>query len=641
MPRAAAETRCRIEPLLRNTLGEVYMDRFWARILPGTLFLLLTLFGTAATAADTDASGLASFWWPGGGEKFSIAVIPDTQYLFDEDRYQPEVLAKTLQWIVDHTREKNIVFTVQLGDIVNNGLPTEFSKASQVFKILDKNDIQYGYSAGNHDINGGLYDNVRGPSAYLDYFGPTRIAHQRSFCGATPDGYDTCHTFIGGGQRFLVLSLDWRASDATIAWATAKLNEFPNVPTIITTHELVAPTSDDPITNAGILSDYGQTVWDRFIKSHNQIFLTLNGHFWPAAQEVAKNLAGNDVYMHLTNYQDRFFGGSAMMRLYEFDLAGGTLSVQTFSPYWLSMPPAQRSPLGRAEARLTDAANQFTLNINFKERFTPPETVKPLPPVVADKVIIPGTLAYWRFEGQSNTAVPQSGVAVRDLSGHGNDLTRVTLANGSPADMRYTQEFHPAQPSRGSLFINGSANQGGAYLRTADNAPLNSETFKNGYTVEAFVRLPEDCCGDHGWMGVLSRMGDGFDLGLTSEGDPNEPLVTLTVSPSREFQWAVASFTQPDLVTDWSFRTPAMNWYHVALVNNGKSTDLYVNGSKDVRNSNNLSVGLQTAGRFWLIGATHYTDSVGQSFYGWLGDVRIVNRPLTVQEFMISRDAIH
>jgi hypothetical protein len=28
---------------------------------------------------------------------------------------------------------------------------------------------------------------------------------------------------------------------------------------------------------------------------------------------------------------------------------------------------------------------------------------------------------------------------------------------------------------------------------------------------------------------------------------------------------------------------------------------------------------------------------VGPAFSGWLGDVRIVNRPLTVREFMISR----
>src|SRR5579862_3320901 len=389
----------------------------------------LLFFAVAATAQNSIEGLPESADWSGYGHKFSIAVIPDTQYLFDEDRYDPQVLAKTFQWIVDHTHDKNIVFTVQLGDIVNNGLATEFAKASDVFKILDNNGIQYGYAAGNHDINGGLYDNVRGPSPYLDYFGPSRVASQPSYCGATADGYNTCHTFVGGGQRFLVLSLDWRASDATITWAESKLDEFKNVPTIITTHELVSP-SGDPSSDAAVLSSYGQTVWDRLIKSHDQIFMTLNGHFWPAAQAVLKNLAGREVYTHITNYQDRFFGGSAMMRLYEFDLAAGTVEVHTFSPYWLSIPPSDRSPLGAGEARLTGSANQFTMKMNLKERFTPLPPVKVLPPVAADKVVIPGTLAYWRFEGQNGTPVPQGGIAVPDLSGNGNDLTRVTLANG-------------------------------------------------------------------------------------------------------------------------------------------------------------------------------------------------------------------
>jgi hypothetical protein len=612
------------------------MHRLLARALAGVLLLASLLTPIAYAAGWPDGGLPASTGAAYGGQKFSIAVIPDTQYLFDEDRYQPEVLAKTLQWIVDHTREKNIVFTVQLGDIVNNGLPTEFAKASDVFKIFDNNDIQYAYSAGNHDINGGLYDNVRGHSAYLDYFGPSRIAHQRSYCGATPDGYNTCHVFSGGGQRFLLLALDWRASDATIAWAESKLAEYPNVPTILTMHELVSPTTN-LTSDAATLSEYGQTVWDRLIKSHDQIFLTLNGHYWPSGRAVIKNLAGREVYTHLTNYQDRYFGGSGMMRLYEFDLAAGTVDVQTFSPYWLSIPPAARSPLGRGEARLTDSANQFTMNVNLRERFTPIPPTRVLPPVPANLEVIPGTLAYWRFEGQNGMAVPEGGIAVRDLSGHGNDLTRVTLPNGHSTDMVYTENFHPAQPSRGSLFINGNSPQGGAYLRTSDKAPLNQETFKNGYTVEAFVRLPEDCCDGDPWMGILARMGTQADLGFTSAGDPQSPLATFSVSPSHEYQWAVQPFTQTDLVTNWSFRTPTLTWYHVALVNDGKTTDLYINGSKDVRNSHDLSVGLQTTGEYWLVGASQYGRSVGQSFYGWLGDVRIVNRPLSVQEFMTSR----
>ena len=166
---------------------------------------------------------------------------------------------------------------------------------------------------------------------------------------------------------------------------------------------------------------------------------------------------------------------------------------------------------------------------------------------------------------------------------------------------------------------------------------MNAETFKNGYTFEAFARFPEDCCGGDPWMGVLARQGTQADLGITTASDPNNPLVTFSVSPSNEFQWAIQPFTQPDLVTNWSFRTPTLTWYHVALVNDGKTTKLYINGSEDVRNSHDLAVGLESTGEFWMVGATQYGRVVGPAFYGWLGDVRIVNRPLTVQEFMIAR----
>lgn len=45
-----------------------------------------------------------------------------------------------------------------------------------------------------------------------------------------------------------------------------------------------------------------------------------------------KDLAGREVYMHLVNYQDRYFGGSGMIRLYEFDLDANVIDVHTFSP---------------------------------------------------------------------------------------------------------------------------------------------------------------------------------------------------------------------------------------------------------------------------------------------------------------------
>ena len=48
------------------------------------------------------------------------------------------------------------------------------------------------------------------------------------------------------------------------------------------------------------------------------------------------NDAGNPVHLHITNYQDRYYGGAGMVRHYTFDLARGVIDVETFSPWLLA-----------------------------------------------------------------------------------------------------------------------------------------------------------------------------------------------------------------------------------------------------------------------------------------------------------------
>lgn len=69
-----------------------------------------------------------------------------------------------------------------------------------------------------------------------------------------------------------MLALDWRLSAKGYAWAKDVIAQHPKTPVILTTHELVV--DDDT------LSDYGQQLWDQLIADHDQIFLTLNGHYW-------------------------------------------------------------------------------------------------------------------------------------------------------------------------------------------------------------------------------------------------------------------------------------------------------------------------------------------------------------------------
>ena len=112
--------------------------------------------------------------------------------------------------------------------------------------------------------------------------------------------------------------------------------------------------------NDAVLSGYGQQVWDELINDNDQIFLTLNGHYWPPGRVTMKNSAGHEVHLHITNYQNRYFGGAAMLRLYHFDLARNTIDVETISPWILAQPPEQRTVLAAQEARLTTPVDYFS-----------------------------------------------------------------------------------------------------------------------------------------------------------------------------------------------------------------------------------------------------------------------------------------
>lgn len=575
----------------------------------------------AAEAAPFSASATASWRPDTDSRRFTLAVMPDTQYLFDGPSIDKAPIEASLRYLLEHGKDENIVFLSHLGDLTQNGAKPEFAAIGEAFRLLDRRGVGYSVLAGNHDVNSST-DDQRGSTAYLDTFGPRRFMGARTFGGASADGYNTYHLFEAAGRDWMVVALDWRLSAKGYAWAKSVMAQHPHTPVILTTHELVV--EDDQ------LSSYGQQLWDQLIEDHDQIFLTLNGHYWPAGRATRKNAAGNDVHLHLTNYQNRYFGGAAMIRLYRFDLDRGVVDVETVSPWILGRAAKGLNELERQEIELSGDADRFTVDLDFADRFSgfAPVAARPSRPI--SKLLVPGTVAYWRFDGQSDgTAV--SGT-VRDQSGRGNDLTLVTVGGGT---LNWSSDHHPDQPGHGSLEFTGYKSPlKGAYLRTVGGARLNSATFKRGYTIEAFYRLPADWDPDHNaWSGLISRTGTGGAAGKTAD-DPDEPLVTLSLSNDREPQWAVRPLNQEGIASNWGQETPLETWWHLAVVNDGKHTTLYVEGCPVVRNPTATAVGLTSVGLPWLLGGYEYAGKIDQILHGRLGDVRIVERALPVTSFM-------
>ena len=190
------------------------------------------------------------------------------------------------------------------------------------------------------------------------------------------------------------------------------------------------------------------------------------------------------------------------------------------------------------------------------------------------------------------------------------------------------------QPSAHSLTFSGSKDPGrGTYLHTADGAPLNTNQFKSGYTIEAFIKLPAGCCGSHAWMGLLGQMGTGADLGRTMN-DPLEGSIELALSDGGELQWAIWPTNRLDNTTAWGHLITPQQWVEVAVVNDGRFTDLYINGSLMGRNPFSPAIGIGTDGRPWTLRAIDYNNAYEQTSNGQVGDVRIVDHALAPSQFM-------
>ncbi|KUM87790.1 MULTISPECIES: LamG-like jellyroll fold domain-containing protein [Streptomyces] len=579
---------------------------------------LLGAAATAGVALPTAAEAAPGASWRPDTEsrRFTLAVMPDTQYLFDGPSIDKAPVEASLRYLLEHGKDENVVFLSHLGDLTQNGAAAEFAAIGDAFRLLDRHGVGYSVLAGNHDVKSSTTDQ-RGASPYLDVFGPDRFKGHKTFGGASPDGYNSYHLFRAAGREWMVLALDWRLSDQGYAWAKSVLAAHPRTPVVLTTHELVVEDET--------LSDHGQQLWDRLVKDHDQIFLTLNGHYWPAGRATRENIAGNDVHLHLTNYQNRYFGGAAMIRLYRFDLDRGVIDVETVSPWILGRARKGLNELERQEIELSGDADRFSVEIDFEKRFAGFDPVPARAARPAAKMLIPGTAAYWRFDSAVSGTV-------RDLSGKGNDLTVVSVGGGS---LGWSADHHPDQPGHGSLEFQGYKSPlKGAYLQTVDKAPLNSAVFRDGYTIEVFYRMPADWDPDHNaWAGLVSRRGTGGAAGKTGD-DPDEPLATLSLSNDREPQWAMRPLNQQGIATNWGQETPLETWWHLAVVNDGRHTTLYVQGCPVVRNPKASAVGITSVGEPWLLGGYTYADTIDQIFHGRLGDVRIVSRALPVSSFM-------
>jgi hypothetical protein len=656
-------------------------------VLQGAASLSVLALGAGAAKAQTSPPSLTSF---------SIAVLPDTQFYSryattDESQQFQKAYGSTpydaqTQWIADNAAKYGIRFVIHLGDVVDQqNKPNQWIIADAAMKKLEGAKVPYSILAGNHDVvtdfdyhnpwdqNSGT-DAQRSLNAepYLKWFPGSRAAQQSTFRERDSSGFHEYHIFQANGVKFMVLSLSWRISDGAVAWARDVIDRNPTLPVILSNHQLLNIDSDGL---SPLETDYGKMLWDKLIRDKDQIFMTLNGHYHGATYLSKTNDFGNPVHQMVVDYQMDYQGGNAMMRLYEVDFTNNKIDVMSFSPWVVQKPKSTLNQFDHAE--LTASNNSFSIPINFKNRFARFTRFSPskvltgpaiIPAVRADllagyvdpptpEVVLPvdtedyphvaDTVAHWRAPSSiaDGQVVPVGGV-LPDVAG-GNNLTRAALvASAQPGDVVWTTDKHRLSSAAGSVVFLNTDNTVGrlnAFL-TASAASLNGRSFWNGYTVEAFVKIPAGWTANlHKWGNILGRVGNRGNVpGGYQGGDPEASSVLFAISNLREVQWEVVPASVSRYAqTNWSGEIIRDSWYHIAIVNDPATltTTLYIDGAPVLRNVGNAAIGLrsQNTPQPWILGAGWWDGVLSDGFFGAVGEIRMVYRPIGRDQWLTAR----
>ena len=343
------------------------------------------------------------------GSVFTIAVLPDTQE-YTTSRTGAQIFRTQTSWLAANADELAIALVLHEGDLVDNvNSEEEWHIATQAMALLH-GVVPYVLAAGNHDMiryrEGGAGSNPI-PGVYLggdrfdEHFPLSLFAAQRNpnfeLAGSyNGQSHNTYSLFRAGGADFVLINIEFGARDEVLVWADEVAKKYHDRAAILLTHDYLG--SDGELRGSrGACSGYpegvecvpedalpggvggtvmpspntGVKMWEKLVSRNDNFVMTFNGHIarceesrivdgvrvtvrsedaskGASGRRITERSDGRLVAQMVANYQMMPpTGGDGYLRLVTVDVARGTLSAVTYSP-WL-------------DRYLTDDSNEFVV----------------------------------------------------------------------------------------------------------------------------------------------------------------------------------------------------------------------------------------------------------------------------------------
>jgi predicted phosphodiesterase len=298
--------------------------------------------------------------------EYAIAFLPDIQYMTQS---YPGSLQIMIDYLVEKGKTKNIQYVLGLGDITNSNTATEWSTILRQTNRLN-GYLPYALTPGNHDgINSGgkeVLDNIYAKKTGHYY----QLVEKNGGFFNEDSVRNTYHTFTVGEIDYLVIALDFGATDDILTWAGELLNSHPNHRAIILTHGYLnsdGTTLDSndyasPDTYVRSLNS-GEDIWEKLVSKHENIAMIVSGHMHHDTIVVTprEGDAGNTVYQILMDPQStcKKLGGLGAIGMMYFTADGNHAKVEyystVFDKYFAESNKAIKLTFGEDEPEETTA----------------------------------------------------------------------------------------------------------------------------------------------------------------------------------------------------------------------------------------------------------------------------------------------
>ncbi len=303
---------------------------------------------------------------------YNIVLIPDTQNTVE---FRSDVMDTAIDGLINSADALNVAGVIHLGDVVDdNNDDAQYVNARDAFYRMPDAGMKLLMQMGNHDgWSSGTHN------YYNSFSGKSTAWTRRTgwYLTQSPNGDgNSSYMFLrAGSYNYLIISLSctgsgsgandntgWNGADE--AWLRSVLDEYPNCPTIVTTHDLQNCSDTQP--SAIKLSNQGNKLWN-IVKNYDQVFMLVGGHSHGSGVQELTNTSGKQVISILTDLQFAYNGGNGWFRYLEFDESADKIYYSIYSPYAASLGESEKSFFD--VNFLTGPGNEGEISIDFDQRF--------------------------------------------------------------------------------------------------------------------------------------------------------------------------------------------------------------------------------------------------------------------------------